>query len=507
MYYLVVDIGSGNVKIYLAGLNEEKSLTMEEVDRFETARTSLQGHIVTNVFSIYDRICEVIRKLGRRGIQIDGMGIDSWCSDYGIIDMDSGAVTLPVFYRDPRTDGYGGQVSRVMDYRKIYRLTTQRRIENSTLCQLLAYRREYPEGLEGKKKILFIGDLLMYLFTGRLCSEKSVASYSQLYSTEKGEWEEEILESFQIPVCLMPPVVPAGTVLGTMNSSLQASLGVGEVKVVTPAVHDTSSAAVAVPAKAGENWAFLATGSWFLMSMETDKVFYNEAAYRYQLTSTELALGKILLKKNITAMWLLQECRKRWNEKSALPEGYGYAEIVMMAEEAEAFAGMIDTEYEGFVHPGDMVEEIRTYLTHTGQKVPEYDDAGQIARILYESVALQSRRALEMLKEVTGKQIDVLYVIGGANRVNLLNQFLADVLGLPVRVGLSEATAVGNALLQAYGMGQVDSEEEIRSIVRNFEEIKEFRPRDKNRWDREYRRYLLLLQKEDVLMENQDFAG
>ena len=156
-----------------------------------------------------------------------------------------------------------------MDYREIYRLTTQRRIENSTLCQLLAYRDEYPRGLDGAKKLLFIGDLLMYLFTGKLCSEVSVASYSQLYSTERDMWAEEILEAYQLPKSLMPPVVPAGTVLGNIRRELRSFLGIGEVKVVAPAVHDTSSAAVTVPAGEGENWAFLATGSWFLMSMET----------------------------------------------------------------------------------------------------------------------------------------------------------------------------------------------------------------------------------------------
>lgn len=499
MYYLIVDIGSGSVKIYLAGLDEEKKLTMEEVDRFETVRTNFQGHIVTNIFSIYDRICKVIRKLERREIRIDAMGIDSWCSDYGIIDMDNGSVTLPVFYRDPRTDGYSERVEGIMDYREVYRLTTQRRIENSTLCQLLAYRDEYPKGLDGNKKIMFIGDLLMYLFTGNLCSERSVASYSQLYSTKKEDWEEKILKRFGIPRSLMPPVVPAGTVLGSMRSSLRSSLGTGEVQVVAPAVHDTSSAAAAVPARKGENWAFLATGSWFLMSMETEQVYCNEAAYQYQLTSTGLAFGKVLLKKNITAMWLLQECKKRWDEDGVLEysKRYNYEEIVKMAEKAEAFAGMIDTEYEGFAHPADMVETIQMYMAHTGQKIPEYYDVGQITRIIYESITMQSRRALKMLEEATGKKIEVLYVIGGANRVSLLNQFLADALKLPVRIGPSEATAVGNALLQAYGMGQVESEEEIRGIVRNFEEIKEYEPKEKDVWDREYERYLEFLGKED----------
>lgn len=494
MQHLVVDLGSSNGKIYLARIKEDKTMVLEETDRFPMERSFFQGHLSTNIFAVYDRICQVIRKLAEKGVQIDTIGIDSWCSDFCLIDLDSGLVQMPVFYRDARTDGVDRLVEKVMDYEEIYRLTTQRRLPSSTLCQLLAYKEEYPHGLEGNKKILFLGDLLMYLLTGNLCSEVSVASYSQLFSTDKEGWEEEMFARFEIPQSICPPVVRAGTVLGSIKPQLVAFLGVKEVKVITPAVHDTSSAAVSVPALLGEHFAFLATGSWFLMSMELKKPADIEKSYRYGLSNTGLAFGSVLLKKNITAMWIVQECKKQWDRMGM---SYTYPQLADLAGGANAFFAVLDTEDEKFFHPENMVDAICQYLRETGQNVPREQDAGQIIRIVYESIVLQSVRALNMLKDTTGETVDVLYVIGGANRIELLNQFLSDATGLPVRTGPAEASAAGNALFQAYGAGLLESEEEMRSVIRNTFESEEYRPREHSVWVKQYERYIKICDLEE----------
>lgn len=490
MRYLVIDAGSSSGKVYLAEFNREKGMLMEEAGRFPMERSFFCGHECIDIYSIYDRICSIIKDLSRRGVRIDAMGIDSWCCDYGIIDVDSGAVTMPVFYRDTRTDGYPERVKKIMPYEEIYKLTTQREIANSTLCQLMAYKQEYPKGLSGNKKILFIGDLLMYFFTGRICSEISVASYSQMFSIEKGWWEPEIFKRFHIPEGMIPPVVGAGTILGKIKGPLARHLGAGEVSVTAPAIHDTASAAVVVPACPGENFAFLATGSWFLMSMETDHVADKEQSYQYQLSNTGMAFGKILLKKNITAMWLLQECKRQWQRMGI---DLTYDEISLRAGMAKRFSCFLDTEYEGFYHPENMAAEICAYLKMTGQSVPDEKDAGQIARILYESIALQCARALDMLKSASGRQVDTVYVIGGANRSSVLNQLLSDAFGLAVKTGPSEASSMGNAFLQAYGMGEVESLEEIRTIVRQSVKTDEYKPQDTKGWAvrrREYETFL-----------------
>ena len=486
MYYLVIDLGSGSGKIYLAHLTDENVMHMEEIDRFDMKRTFYQGHVSINIFYIYDRICGQIKKATENKIPIQAMGIDSWCCDYGIIDMESGTVSMPVFYRDSRTDGYTQKVSQIMDYKEIYARTTQREIPNSTLCQLLAYLTEYPGGLSGNKKILFPGDLLMYLFTGNIYSEVSAASYSQLYSIEKGGWQEEIFQTFKIPYSICPEVVNAGTIMGSIQPSLRKVLGTEDIKVVAPAVHDTASAAVAVPAKEGENWAFLATGSWFLMSMELEKTADIEKSYQYQLSNTGMAFDKILLKKNIMAMWLVQECKRQWDKEGSLLD---YPMLAQMAEKAIPFFAMLDTEYDKFYHPDQMADEINTYLSVTGQRVPGPDRKGQIIRIIYEGIAFKSLEALRMLEDTTGRKIEVLYVVGGASRVRMLNQFLADATGITIIAGPSEATAMGNALLQAYGMGQITSLEEMREIAGASCIHERFEPQNHEEWITRYKEY------------------
>lgn len=489
MWHLVVDLGSSNGKIYLAELKENQTMVLEETDRFEMKRSIYQGHLCTDVFAVYDLICESIKRLTAEGRQIDTIGIDSWSSDYSLIDRDSGMIGMPVFYRDERTDGMEEEVEKVLDYREIYRLTTQRRLKSSTLCQLLAYKKEYPQGLSGNKKLLFLGDLLMYFFTGNLCSEVSVASYSQLFNMDKENWEKEMFERFQIPAAICPPVVRAGTRLGKVRQPLLEDLGLKDTEIITPAVHDTSSAAVAVPALPGEKFAFLATGSWFLMSMEVVQTADLAKSCEYGLSNTGLAFGKVLLKKNITAMWLVQECRRQWEQMGLK---FSYPQLARLAGEAEAFQGMVDTEDESFYHPEYMVTAVCRYLSRTGQKVPDETDAGQIIRIIYESIVMQSKRALLMLEDTTAVRADVLYVIGGASRVALMNQFLSDATGLPVRTGPAEASAVGNALLQAYGAGLVWSEDEMREIVRNTFDIEEYRPKNHEIWSGQYERYMQL---------------
>ncbi|KMZ54190.1 rhamnulokinase [Dorea sp. D27] len=486
MRSLVVDIGSSNVKIYLAKMHAGKALEMKEADRFPTERSFFLGHLSTDIFAIYDRICRVISSLAKQGISIDSIGIDSWCSDFGILDLDSGSISMPVFYRDSRTMGAVEKVEAVMGYEEICRRTGQRKLRDSTLCQLLAYMEEYPQGLWGSKKLLFLGDMLMYLFTGVACSELSVASYSQLFNMQRGEWDRHMLARYGIPEEIMPPVVQPGTRVGTVREDLARYLGIGRISAVMPAVHDTASAGAAVPAEEGRTWAFLATGSWFLMSMELDAPADAGKSYRYQLSNTKMAFGKVLLKKNITAMWLVQECRKRWKEMGL---NYEYGELKEMACRAEPFRGMIDTEYEGFRCPEDMVHEICSYLKETGQEPPEEEDAGQIVRIIYESIALQSAAALEMLEDAAGRKTEVLYVIGGANRIELLNQLLADVTGLTVKTGPAEASAVGNALLQAYGMGMVGSLGEMRSVSEYMCRAEEYRPKDTGRWKKRREEY------------------
>lgn len=484
--YIAVDVGSSNGKIYTGWITEKRKLEVQEAGRFETPRTMFEGHLCINIYRIYDEVLRVLKKLGREGEEIASLGVDTWSSDFGIIDTEGVLQGLPVFYRDKRTENTMEYVEEKIGYRNLYELTTQRKLKDTTLHQLIALLRENPKALSDGKQILFLGDLLMYMLSGRAVSEMSVASYSQVFSMKKGCWEDKVFDIFDIPKSAQPAVIQAGERIGEIRKEIAAWCGVNVFDIVAPAVHDTSSAGVAVPAKEGEKWAFIATGTWFLVSMELDRPADTELSFQYNLSNTGLAFGKTLCKRNVMAMWLIQECRRKWTEMGIEID---YPGILRRAMLARPFAAVLDTEYETFFNPEDMPRAIVDYLRETGQGELDKTNIGQIARIIYESVAFKCAYALNALRKTTGKEVDILYIIGGTSAVDELNQFIANAADTEVVAGVKEASSVGNMLLQAYGMGEVGSEEEIREIVRNTFPQKRFTPQDVQEWRNQYKKF------------------
>ncbi len=484
--YLAVDLGSSGGKVLLGELTQDGKLRIEEAGRFATPRSFIGGHVCVNVYAIYDRIFEILAGLGRKGIRIAGFGADSWASDFGIVNPRGELLGLPVFYRDKRTDGMPEEVEKVISYEALYKLTTQRRIQDATLCQLLAVKREEPELLEGGNRFLHLGDLLMYFFSGRVCSEISVASYSQLFSMRKQEWEQEVFDLFGLPGSLKPPVVWSGRCLGQISESLAGRLGLNRFEVIAPPVHDTSAAGVAVPARPGENWAFISTGSWYLVSMELSEPADLSLSYQYNLSNTALAFGKTLLKRNVCAMWIIQECRQAWERRGI---ACSYDSIAAMAARAEPFYGFIDTDDPAFYNPEDMTEAVVSWLEQTGQRRVGQNDVGQMARIIYESIAFKCRYGLEALQRTTGRRVDTLYVVGGTSKVAFLNEMLASALNLPVTAGPGEAAAAGNLLMQAVGAGELSGDEEARAVMQRSVALERFEPKEAGAWDLHYQEF------------------
>ena len=487
--YLAVDLGSSNGKILQASLGEDGTLRMREAGRFATPRVWMGGHLCIDLYGVYEEICRTLMTLGKKQVPVRSIGVDAWVSDFGIVDAHGDMKGLPVFYRDRRTNGMPAEVEKVISYRELYGLTRQRKTQDTTLCQMIALLKERPDAFKEGDRIMHLGDLLMYFFSGRVCSEISAASYSQLFDMKKQCWEDRVFDLFGIPKSIRPPVVHAGEYLGQISKKHAAFLGTNQFDVIAPATHDTSSAGVAVPAEAGTNWAFIATGSWYLVSMELDEPADSELSYRYNLSNTGLAFGKTLLKRNVCAMWLIQECRRQW-EKMGL--ACDYPRIAALAAQAVPFYAVIDTEDESFYNPDDMVGSITEYLKRTGQRPVSREDIGQIARIIYESIAFKCRYALEALKKTTGRKVDIVYVIGGASGVAFLNQMLAEAMNMEVISAPGEASAAGNILMQAVGTGELKNEEEVRAVVRKTFPMEHYRPEEPEAWDRKYPEFLQL---------------
>lgn len=486
-WYLSVDLGSSNCKVMLCNIQEGDKFSIKEVGRFTTPRILVREHVCINIYQIYGEICSILRRIGNGGVLLKSLGVDSWASDFGIINSENELAALPVFYRDKRTDGIMDEVEKVIDYRLLYSMTTQRKMQDSTLCQMLAIQKEQPGLLSEGNRFLHIGDLLMFFFSGKIASEISIASYSQMFNMRKKNWENRVFELFNIPKTLQPEIVSAGTVLGQISEKQAAWYGTNVFDITTPAVHDTASAGAIIPGEKNEKWAYISTGSWYLVAMNISEVANKELSYQYQLSNTGAAFSKILLKQNICAMWLLQQCKNSWENKGI---ALSYGEILASAQRAHPFYAFIDPDDSCFYNPDDMAETISDYLSRKKQLYVEAGNVGQIARIIYESVSFKCRYALSVLEKVAGERIDIVYVVGGTSGESFLNRMLASATGKVIIKGPSEAAAIGNALLQAYGNEGEAGEEKIRRIIKNSFFLEKFYPVHEKEWEKHYLEYL-----------------
>lgn len=484
--HMAVDLGSSSTKMLIGEIGGDCKVRIQEVGSFPTPRIWYNNHVCINVYHVLNQIGENLRRLGSEGIYPDSFGADSWSSDFGIINPQGELVGLPVFYRDWRTAGMPEEVEKVISYRELYQFTTQRRMQDSTLCQLLALKKEKPELLESGNKILFLGDILMQFFSGRICSEITLASYSQLYSMEHMNWENHVMDMFGIPRSICPEVVHPCAQLGQLNPKMASGLGINRFEVIAPAAHDTSSAVAAIPVESGKKWGFISTGSWYLVGMELEKPVNLEMCYHYNCSNTGLAFGKTMLKRNVAAMWILQECMRSWKRRGI---NYSYPEIHALAEKAEPFYGMIDTDADDFYNPEDMCLAICRFLERTGQKSVRPDDVGQITRMVDEGIAFKCAYAINCLEKITGQNLDVIYVVGGGSAATVLNAMIADACNKEIVTGPKEATSIGNCLLQACGCGEIASCEELRQIVANSTEKRSYCPVSHNGWAGRFMEY------------------
>ncbi len=484
--HLALDLGSSSGKMLLGEVTNDRKIRLQEVGGFKTPRVWFNEHICIDIFRAFEETANILSKLGSEGVHIDSFAADSWSSDFGIVNPQGEPIGLPVFYRDWRTYGMPEEVERVIPYGELYRLSTQRRMQDSTLCQLLALKKEKPELLQGGNRIMFLADMLMYFFSHRVCSEITLASYSQLFSMEKKCWEDRVFKLFDIPTSIQPEVVNPCECLGRVTEKAAAWYGLNRFEIVAAAGHDTSSAVAAIPAEEGKNWAFISTGSWFLVGMELEKPMNLDMCYRYNFSNTGLAFGKTMLKRNVTAMWILQECMRSWQKRGI---NYTYPEIHALAEKCRPFMAMLDVDAIDFYNPDDMPVAICEYLKRSGQLELQPDDVGAITRIVDEAIAFKCAYAINCLEKITQRRLDTIYAVGGASAATVLNAMIADATNREIITGPREATSIGNCLLQAVGCGEIASAQELRQIVRNSTELKRYAPVNPKPWMEIYEAY------------------
>ncbi len=467
--YLAIDLGAESGRGMLARIADRR-IELTELHRFANTPVRLPSGLYWDTLRLFHEICESIRAAGNASGHLEGIGIDTWGVDFGLIGEDGSLIADPRHYRDARTRAVPEEVFRTVPKDEIFRQTGIQFMDINSLYQLYALRKHSPELLGVTSKLLFMPDLFNYFLTGLLASERTVASTSQFYDPVNRCFATEMLRKLGIETGIFTRLSDAGGELGPVLPHISEHCGLKHgTAVYTTASHDTASAIAAVPA-AG-NWCYISSGTWSLMGVETNEPIINDNSLEANFTNEVGVAGTIRFLKNIPGLWLLQECRRAWAREG---QEYSYADLMERAATAKPIGTLIDLDE--FTSPGNHPERIRNYCQKTGQEIPE--DAGSMARTILQSLAARYKAVLQTLEKLTRRRIDVIHIVGGGARNKLLNQLAADLTGRRVIAGPAEATAAGNALVQALGAGDIDSLEEIREIVRLSFEVEEFRPKE-----------------------------
>ena len=479
-HFAAIDLGATSGRVILATLCDGK-IAMEEIHRFADPIIEMQGHFYWDFPAIYKSVIEGLSKIVSQGVAIEAIGIDTWGVDFVCFGKDGGMLRLPYCYRDPHTVGAPEEFFKRMSRKTLYNKTGIQIMNFNSVFQFDTLRRNKCSALENADKILFIPDALAYLLTGEAVTEYTIASTAQMINPRTKEWDEDILILLGLSANNFGRMIMPGEQIGVLTAEVQRLTGLGAVPVVAVAGHDTGSAVAAVPME-NEKSAYLSSGTWSLMGIESQEPIISERSFELNFTNEGGIEGTIRVLKNICGMWLLERCRAEWPEM-------GYGELIAAAEKEEAFRSLINPDAPCFANPASMTKAITDYCQATNQPAPE--SVGRYVRCIFESLALRYRQVVEMLRELSPVAIERLYVIGGGARNAMLNQCTANAIGIPVETGSSESTAIGNVMMQAKWAGVVNTISDMRTMIReSLDDRKRYEPQDEEAWRAAYEKYL-----------------
>ena len=487
-HYLAFDLGAESGRAILGRLDDDDRLQISQLHRFPNGMINILGNLHWDVLRLYKEILEAMQVLAtNHTTSPTSIGMDTWGVDFALLDTRGVLLGAPFTYRDRRTSGAMEEFFSRIPRARLYQLTGMQFLPFNTIFQLYSMVRDKSPQLEVASDLLFMPDIFNYFLTGTKKSEFTMATTSQLYNPRAGSWESEIFQQLEVSRDIMQEIIPPGTIIGELSGDISAQTGLKGPPVVAVASHDTGSAVAAVPAS-GENYAYISSGTWSLVGIESPTPIIDENTLKYNITNEGGVGGTFRVLKNITGLWLLQECRKEW----AATRGYSYSELVKMGENATPCGAVIDPDRPEFLNPVSMPLAIENLCRATGQSVPR--DIGQFVHIILSSLALAYRYTLEQLEEISGKDIEQIHIIGGGSQNHLLCQFTANATGLPVYAGPAEATAIGNILVQAMAFGRISSIEGLREVVRRSFSLNLYEPQRTSDWDKTYERFIKLKQ-------------
>jgi rhamnulokinase len=482
---LAFDLGasSGRAIIGKYDLNQ-KLIQIEEIHRFPNDPVRVGIHLHWDILRLLHEIKQGILRAKHLGYdQIESIAIDSWAVDFGLIGNNGELLGNPYHYRDNHTDGIMEQVMEKLGRERIYASSGLQFLPFNTIYQLYALKLHNPELLARADKLLMIPDLLRYYLTGELHSEYTNCTTTQLINATTHTWDDDLLSALGIPPGIFIPPVRSGTVVGHLSASICEELGITPIPVIAVGEHDTASAVAAVPAGSA-HFAYLCSGTWSLMGTEIRQPVLSEQALALNFTNEGGVYGTYRLLKNIMGLWLVQECRRVWEKEG---HSWTFAQLVELAEQAVPFQSLIDPDHSMFLSPTHMPDQIQQYCRDSNQYVP--DTPGSIMRCILESLALKYRVVLDWIEQLSEQRYSGLQLVGGGSNNELLNQFTANAIARPVWAGPTEASAVGNLIVQWITLGHLSGLDEARTIIRQSFPIETYTPQHTDQWTKTLQRF------------------
>lgn len=484
---LAFDLGASSGRGIIATLDGGK-ITLDEIHRFENDGVNVRGTLYWDIIYLFNQIKQGIVNARLAG-GFDCIGIDTWGVDFGIIDESGSLVSNPVHYRDTRTDNIPEEVFEEISKDAVYEKTGLQILNFNTLFQMYYMAKYKKKTLSLADKMLFIPDLLNYFLTGEKKIEYTIASTSQMINPYTRDWDKELLEKLNIPTDILCDIVAPGTIIGKVSDDVCKELSIEPTDVVAVGSHDTASAVVSVPTT-DDDFVYISCGTWSLFGTELDEPLICPEGLASSYTNEGGYDGKIRYLTNIMGLWLIQEARRAWKKQG---NELSFPEIVKAAEACEPFKCFVDPDYAEFAKPGDMPGKIQRYCEATGQYVPQ--TIGEIARCIYESLALKYRYAFDNLKVLTKKDYQSINILGGgANAANLC-QMTANACGVTVNAGPVEATAIGNIAVQLMATGDIKDIKEARAIIRDSFDVKSYAPQDTEVWNEAFAKFKAIIEK------------
>jgi rhamnulokinase len=491
--YLAIDIGASSGR-HVAGLFDGQTLRLREVYRFENGPVEVGGNLYWDLLGLWSHVRQGLRAASAEvGGEVLGVGVDTWGVDFGFLGSGDELLGNPYHYRDQRTNNMLEKAFSIVPREEIFRHTGLQFMQFNSLFQLLAMKLSGSPLLETAETFLMMPDLFHWMLAGVKSNEMTNASTTQFYNPVAGGWATELLAKFDLPGRMLGPIEEPGTRLGPLRSNVAAESGLATAEVILPATHDTGSAVMAVPAESQPaqrpDWCYISLGTWALLGIESPEPVINDKVLELNFTNEGGIGGTIRLLKNIVGLWLVQECRRVWNQAG---KDWDWEDLNRLSAAAEPLRSFINPDALDFLAPDDMPEAICRFCQKTGQPVPQ--DEGAVLRCALESIAMKFRHVLGMCEELAGGRMETIHIVGGGTQNRQLCQAGADACGRRVLAGPVEATATGNVMLQAVSTGEVGSIAEAREVIRQSFALEEYEPKNTAAWDEAYDRFLGVLQ-------------